>query len=56
MPDFEIRYYHADGKLALVHICAYRTEAEAEEFAQNNMGDHARFEIVDRQAQPSATT
>ncbi|HWA29683.1 MAG TPA: hypothetical protein VG867_01235 [Rhizomicrobium sp.] len=55
MPDFEIRYYAADGKLALVHMCAYRTAAEAKEFARKNIGDHARFELIDRNAEPAAT-
>jgi hypothetical protein len=54
MPDFEIRYYHADGKLAFVHMCAYRTINEARNFAQKNIGEHARFEIVDRSAEPAA--
>ena len=54
MPDFEIRYYAADGKLAFIHMCAYPTIAEAESFAQQNIGDYARFEIVDRAAQPGA--
>lgn len=47
MPDFEIRYYHADGKLALVHICIRKTRDEAEEFAQINLKDFARFELRD---------
>jgi hypothetical protein len=50
MPDFEIRYYHADGKLALVHMCTYSTADEAEEFARENVGEYVRFEIVDRKA------
>jgi hypothetical protein len=53
MADFEIRYYCADGKLALVHMCAYRTIGEAQDFAQKNIGEHARFEIVDRNAEPA---
>jgi hypothetical protein len=54
MPDFEIRYYHADGKLALVHMCSHNTLAEAREFAEQNIGEHARFELIDRNATPAA--
>jgi hypothetical protein len=54
MPDYEIRYYSTDGKLAFVHMCAYQTIAEAQEFARKNIGDHARFEIIDREPEPSA--
>jgi hypothetical protein len=54
MPDFEIRFYHADGKLALVHMCACATVDEARIFAEKNIGEHAQFEIVDRAAQPAA--
>ncbi|MGN6150300.1 MAG: hypothetical protein ACTHPD_17340 [Rhizomicrobium sp.] len=52
MPDFEIRYYHADGKLAVVHMCACATIDDAHILAEANIGEHARFEIVDRAAQP----
>ena len=48
MPDFEIRYYHADGKLALVHMCTQNTHEEAQELAQTNLKDHARFEVRSR--------
>ena len=54
MPDFEIRYYHADGKLALVHMCACATIDEAHALAEENAGEHTRFEVVDRAAQPGA--
>ena len=54
MPDFEIRYYATDGKLALVHMCARKDVAEAREFAQKNIGDYARFEVIDRNTQPAA--
>ena len=54
MPDFEIRYYHADGKLALVHMCARTTIDEARIFAKENIGEHAQFEIFDRAARPAA--
>ena len=45
MPDFEIRYYNADGNLALVHMCSYKTIESAQEFARNNLKDHARFDV-----------
>jgi len=45
MPDFEIRYYHADGKLALVHMCIQDTLEDAHEFARLNLKDHAHFEV-----------
>lgn len=45
MPDFEIRYFDADGSLALVHISHHATPEEAAEYAQRNLGSHARFEI-----------
>lgn len=47
MPDFEIRYYHADGRLALVHICIQKTLEEARRFARANIKDYARFEVRD---------
>jgi len=47
MPDFEIRYYHADGKLALVHMCIQKALKDAYEFARANLKDHARFEVRD---------
>ena len=36
MTDFEIRYFHADGTLALVFITAQTTALEAEEQARSN--------------------
>ena len=45
MPDFEIRYFHADGTLAVVHVTSHATVAEAEEHARRNRHTHDRFEI-----------
>jgi len=45
MTDFEIRYFHADGTLALVHITAQASAAAAEEQAKLNQEDFARFEV-----------
>jgi len=45
LADFEIRYFRADGTLAIVHITACDSHAEAEERARTHQYDHARFEI-----------
>ena len=45
MPDFEIRYYRADGSLALIQITVQPSERHAREHAQRNQGDHARFDM-----------
>jgi hypothetical protein len=45
MPDFEIRYFHADGSLALVRMSYHASEQEAREHALHHQQDHARFEI-----------
>jgi len=47
LPDFEIRYFHADGTLAIVHITACDSPAEAEERARTQQDGHARFEIFE---------
>ena len=46
-PDFEIRYFHADGQLALVQMSSHASERDARAHAQNNIADHARFELRD---------
>ncbi|HEY2032226.1 MAG TPA: hypothetical protein VGH02_00930 [Rhizomicrobium sp.] len=56
MPDFEIRYYRSDGRLAFVHMCALPTLREAQELAQQKLGDYAQFKIIDRKVQPVAMT
>ena len=45
MTDFEIRYFHADGSLALVHITAQASAIDAEEQARSNLDDFAHFEV-----------
>jgi hypothetical protein len=45
MTDFEIRYFHADGTLALVYMTAQTTASEAEEHALLNQDEFARFEV-----------
>jgi hypothetical protein len=47
LPDFEIRYFRMDGTLAIVHITACDSHAEAEECARTQQHDHARFEIFE---------
>jgi hypothetical protein len=45
VPDFEIRYFHSDGTLGLVHITSHKTRAEAEAQALRNQDEYAHFEV-----------
>ena len=45
MPDFEIRYFNADGSLALVHVTSHASRAEAEEHAVRHQHPHDRFDL-----------
>lgn len=45
MPDYEIRLFHADGSLALVHVSSHETEQEAATHARILVRDHARYEV-----------
>ena len=45
MPDYEIRLFHADGSLAIVHISHYETDAEAHAHAQRILKDLSRYEL-----------
>ena len=46
MPDYEIRLFHPDGSLAVVHITHHETDAEAHALANNLKGkDYAHYEI-----------
>jgi len=45
MPDFEIRYFHADGSLAIVHITVQANQVDAEDRARSNLDDYAHFEV-----------
>jgi hypothetical protein len=47
MTDFEIRYFRADGSLALVHITAQASTTDAEEQARLNQEDFAHFEVCE---------
>jgi hypothetical protein len=52
LPDFEIRYFHADGTLAIVHITACDSRADAEERASALQHDYPRFEVFEITATP----
>ena len=45
MPDYEIRYFHANGSLALIQVTVQPSERHAREHAQRHQGDHARFDL-----------
>lgn len=45
MPDYEVRYFHADGTLAVIHITVQPSERHAREYALRNQRDHARFDL-----------
>jgi hypothetical protein len=45
LPDFEIRYFNADGALALVHVTSRASRAEAIEHAARHQHPHDRFEV-----------
>jgi hypothetical protein len=45
MPDYEIRYFHADGTLAVIHMSIHNSAQEAAKYARLNLKDHARFEV-----------
>jgi hypothetical protein len=55
MQDFEIRYFHANGTLALIQMTTQASEHDARELAQHNLGDHASFEIRTRNGTPFST-
>ena len=45
MPDYEIRFVHADGTLAVVHMSNHNSEEEAHTHARRMKGEHARYEL-----------
>jgi hypothetical protein len=45
MPDYEIRLYHADGSLALVHMSHLDSDDEAHAYAKRLLSDLSRYEI-----------
>jgi hypothetical protein len=47
LPDFEIRYFNADGTLAVVYVAHCASIEEADEHARLYQQNFARFEIVE---------
>ena len=45
VPDFEIRYFHADGTLAVIRMTKHGTREEAEAYATHHQHGYARFEV-----------
>jgi hypothetical protein len=45
VPDFEIRYFHADGTLAIIRMTSHPTHDDAVEDARRNQSSHHRFEV-----------
>ena len=45
MPDYEIRLFHADGTLAVVHVSHHPSDDEAHSHARRVKSDHARYEL-----------
>ncbi len=45
MPDFEIRYFNADGSLALIRLSTHASANEAHDHAQLHLQDFAHFEV-----------
>jgi hypothetical protein len=45
MPDYEIRFFHADGTLSVVHVSHHHSDEEALSHARGLIGDHARYEV-----------
>ncbi|MEI9995498.1 MAG: hypothetical protein WDM91_12955 [Rhizomicrobium sp.] len=45
MPDYEIRFFHDDGTLAVVHVSYHESDEEAHNHARRMKSDHARYEL-----------
>jgi hypothetical protein len=45
MPDYEIRFFHVDGSLAVVHVSHHESDDEAHSHARRLQDDHARYEL-----------
>jgi hypothetical protein len=45
MPDYEIRLFHPDGSLAVVHMSHHDSDEEALSHAHHLKGDHGRYEV-----------
>jgi len=50
VPDFEIRYFYADGTLAVIRMTSLDTREEAEAHARHHQQHHARFEVRETNA------
>lgn len=55
MPDFEIRYYYANGGLGLVRMTAHDTRATAEEHARRHQDIFARYEVIEMKVSSRAS-
>ncbi len=45
MPDYEIRLFHHDGTMALVHVCHHESDDAARAHATRLLSGLSRFEI-----------
>jgi hypothetical protein len=45
MPDYEIRLYHRDGSLALVHVSHHETDEDAHAQARQLREEYLRYEL-----------
>jgi hypothetical protein len=45
VPDFEIRYFNADGTLAVIHVTCLPSADAAHEHAERQRHPHHRFEV-----------
>jgi hypothetical protein len=52
MPDFEIRYFYADGSLAVVHVTTHAFMADAEGHAKLHQGEYAHFTVEETKGMP----
>ncbi len=46
MPDYEIRLFHADGSLAVVHVSHHHSDLVVLSHARRVIGNHARYEVL----------
>ena len=53
MPDYEIRYFRADGSLALVQMTVQPSESHARDHANAHQLDHARVEVRESRTAPA---
>lgn len=53
MPDYEIRLFHADGSLALVHMSHHDSDEAAHDHARRVVSDLSHYEIRRAGAPPN---